>query len=160
TAAIGGIGAIGIISEVTVQAVERFNIEQDCELQDIDWVEASFEKIFQDNEHMSLYVFPFTRKVQVNRWNPTTKPQTAGGPWKEWLSISFDALGSAWLVGGLAYLGLLKPIAGTLYKAFKHHLNLVLESAEGYSRSIYHNHQELEFTVPYEDTIPMIRRLL
>ena len=37
-AAIGGIGAVGIISEVTIQAVKRFNVEQKCELVDLEYV--------------------------------------------------------------------------------------------------------------------------
>ena len=38
--------------------------------------------------------------------------------------------------------------------------NLVLESNEAFNRSIYHLHQELEFTVPFEETFKTCRDFL
>jgi hypothetical protein len=38
--------------------------------------------------------------------------------------------------------------------------NLVLESSEAFNRTIYHLHQELEFTVPFEDTFEVTRRFI
>ena len=35
-----------------------------------------------------------------------------------------------------------------------------MESNEAYNRTIYHLHQELEFTVPFEDTLEMSRRFI
>lgn len=159
TAAIGGIGAIGIISEVTVQARKRFNVEQECVIDSWKNVKANLDALIEENEHMSLYVFPFTDRVQINKWNSTAQSQSFLGEWREWWNISNDALASAWFGNLLAYWGILRPLSKVIYW-FKKHTNLVLESAEAYSRSIYHNHQELEFTVPYEDTVPMIEKLL
>jgi hypothetical protein len=42
--------------------------------------------------------------------------------------------------------------------SIKRGTNLVLESNEAFNRTIYHLHQELEFTVPFEDTFEMCRR--
>jgi hypothetical protein len=36
--------------------------------------------------------------------------------------------------------------------------DLVVESNKGFNRSIYHQHQELEFTVPFEDTFECCKR--
>jgi hypothetical protein len=38
--------------------------------------------------------------------------------------------------------------------------DLVLESNKAFHRRIYHLHQELEFTVPFEDTFEMCRRFV
>src|SRR3712207_4064809 len=58
-AAIGGIGAAGIITEVVVQGVEAFNVEQRVEISDLTYVEKNLDRLLQQNDHLSLYLFPF-----------------------------------------------------------------------------------------------------
>lgn len=150
-AAIGGIGAVGIIAEVTVQAVPRFNVEQRFELMDCAYVRANLDQMLQDYDHVSLYLFPFANKCQVSIWHRTTAAQSFLGSLREWIAISFDALTSSWFGGFMAYAGLLDSWSSWAY-GLKRGTNLVLESGEAFNRSIYHLHQELEFTVPYADT--------
>src|SRR6185503_9269046 len=38
--------------------------------------------------------------------------------------------------------------------------NLVMESYQGFNRTIYHLHQELEFAVPYERTVEVCERFI
>ena len=149
-AAIGGIGAVGVISEVTVQAVDRFNLDQKVEISDVASVKKNFYELLK-NKHFSLYLFPFTERCQINTWNPTDKPQSAFNTLREFVSISIDALLSAWFGGFMAVTGLL-PTLSTLAYGFKRGTDLVMESNEGYNRTIYHLHEELEFTVPFEQT--------
>jgi len=158
-AAIGGIGAIGIISEVVVQAVNRFNVEQKFELADCAFVENNLERLLEENDHLSLYLFPFADKCQISTWNRTDKPQSFLGPWREFIAISFDALISAWFGNLMAYTGLLPKLSNWAY-GFKRGTNLVLESNKAFNRTIYHLHQELEFTVPFEQTWKMCHRFL
>ena len=150
-AAIGGIGAVGIITEVAVQAVPRFNVAQKFELVDLSYVRANLDQMLADNDHLSLYLFPFANKCQVSIWNHTTAPRSALASVREWIAISFDALTSAWFGGFMAYAGLLDTWSNWAY-GLKRGTNLVMESNEAFNRSIYHLHQELEFTVPYADT--------
>ena len=149
-AAIGGVGAVGVISEVVVQGVYRFNLDQRVAISDIATVKNTFNELLK-NKHFSLYLFPFTDRCQINIWNPTDKPQSPFNTVREFVSISKDALLSAWFGGFMAVTGLL-PSLSTLAYMFKRGTNLVMESNEGYNRTIYHLHQELEFTVPFEDT--------
>ena len=101
-AAIGGIGAVGIIVEVVVQGVDRFNVEQKVEVADLAFVEQKIEQLVQDHDHVSLYLFPFADKCQINTWNRTTKKRSWLGPQREFVTISLDAILAAWL-GNLAY---------------------------------------------------------
>ncbi|CAN5385335.1 D-arabinono-1,4-lactone oxidase [soil metagenome] len=158
-AAIGGVGAVGIITEVTVNAVPRFNIEQICRLSDLETVEADLEQLIEDNDHISLYIFPFAEKCQINIWNRTEKPQSFLGDLREWFNISLDALTSAWFGNLMAYTGTLKKFSNIAYH-FKQMTDLVLESAEGYTRTIYPLHQEFEFTVPYNEAIQRCNEFL
>ncbi len=158
-AAVGGIGAVGIISEVVVQAVDRFDVEQKFELAELSFVENNLERLLQANDHLSLYLFPFAEKCQISTWNRTDKPKSFLGPLREFVAISFDALTSAWFGNLMAYTGALPKLSNWAY-GFKRGTNLVMESNKAFNRTIYHLHQELEFTVPFEQTWEMCRRFL
>ncbi len=156
-AAIGGIGAVGIITEVVVQGVDRFNVRQEVAIKDLSYVENNLDRLLQENEHFSLYLFPFTDKCQINTWNRTDQPQSFLGPVREFVSISIDALAAAWMGNFMAYTGLL-PKVSSMAHSMKMGTNLVLESNEAFNRTIYHLHQELEFAVPFEETFEACRR--
>jgi L-gulonolactone oxidase len=161
-AAVGGVGAVGLITEVTVEAVSRFCVEQRTTMVDTAWVERNLDSILSGNDHASLYFFPFADRCQLNTWNRTDRRPTLAGPLREWLSTSFDALLSAWLGGLLAYSHQLPRarLWSRLAYLVRQGTNVVLDSPQAFNRSIYHLHQELEFTVPYEDTVQVSRRLL
>ena len=158
-AAVGGIGAVGIIIEATVQAVDRFNVEQRVELSELPIVEAKLEALLQQHTHLSLYLFPFTERCQINTWEPTGKKQSFLGDFREFVSISVDAWMAAWMAGLLARSGLMPKLSRAAHR-LKRGSNLVLESNRAYNRSIYHLHQELEFAIPYEGALPVARRFL
>ncbi|MEM7112289.1 MAG: D-arabinono-1,4-lactone oxidase [Chloroflexota bacterium] len=156
-AAIGGIGAVGIIIEVVVQAVDRFNVEQITTISDLATVEANLEQLLADNDHVSLYAFPFTDTCQVNLWNHTKEEKSWAGSLREFLVISGDALLAAWFGNLVAYCGLLPSVSSVAHR-IKKSTDLVLESNEAFNRTIYHLHQELEFSVPFVDTLNEVRR--
>ena len=158
-AAIGGTGAVGIIVEVVVQAVKRFNVEQKVQISDLSFVEENLDRLLQENHHFSLYLFPFTEKCQINTWNRTDQGKSFLGPLREFVSISIDALIAAWFGNFFAYTGLL-PAVSSVAVGLKRGTDLVLESNEAFNRTIYYLHQELEFTVPFEDTFEVCRRFV
>ena len=155
-AAIGGVGAVGIITEVVIQAVDRFNVEQKFEISNLSSVESNFDRLLKENEHLSLYLFPFTEKCQISTWNRTNKPKSFLGPFREFVSISIDALMAAWAGNLMAYTKLLPKLSSIAHR-LKRGTDLVMESNKAFNRTIYHLHQELEFTVPFEDTFEMCR---
>jgi hypothetical protein len=69
---------------------------------------------------------------------------------------SVDALGAAWIGNLLAYTGLLRTVSSLVY-GVERGSHLILESNKAFNRTIYHLHQELEFTVPFEDTFEVSR---
>lgn len=151
-AVVGGVGAAGVISEVTVQAVPRFRVEQKFEIKDWAYVKANLDNLLAANDHFSLYLFPFTGKCQVSTWNKTSKSTSFLASIREFIAISFDALLASWFGNLMAYTGLLPTLSSPTH-SIKRGTNLVMESNRGFNRSIYHLHQELEFTVPYADTV-------
>jgi FAD/FMN-containing dehydrogenase len=158
-AAIGGVGAVGVISEVVVQGVERFNVEQKVHTKTLSSVENDLDRLLQENDHLSLYLFPFADRCRVNTWNRTDKkPSPLGDLW-EFVKTSIDALGAAWIGNLFAYTGLLRTLSSLVY-GVELGSNLILESNKAFNRTIYHLHQELEFTVPFEDTFEVSRRFI
>jgi FAD/FMN-containing dehydrogenase len=169
-AAVGGIGAVGIITEVVVQGVPRFNVEQKVEMRPISYVKENLNQLLRANHHFSLYLFPFMDECQVNTWNRKEKDETIVGRFLEsielskgglieFMRISRDALAAAWLGNIIAYTGRL-PRSGRTYGGIRRGSDLLLESNKGFNRTIYHLHQELEFTVPFEDTFEACERFI
>ena len=158
-AAIGGIGAVGIILEVTVQGVTRFKVEQKVEISNLTCVEKHLGQILKKHEHCSLYFFPFTRKCQINTWNRTGRKKSFLGPFREFLAISVDALLAAWAGNLIAYAGLL-PRLSTAVHGFRKGTNLVMESHRAFNRTIYHLHQELEFAAPFCKTFDTCQQFI
>jgi hypothetical protein len=158
-AVIGGVGAVGIISEVVVEGVERFNVEQMVRTMDASFVEDNLDRLLRENDHLSLYLFPFSEKCRVNTWNRTGKEQSFMGGFREFVRTSVDALGAAWVGNLLAYAGLLGTLSPLVY-GVERGSHLVLESNKAFNRTIYHLHQELEFTVPFEDAFEACGRFI
>ena len=158
-AAVGGIGAPGIISEVVVEGVERFDVEQKVETKDTTFLKDNLDRLLGENDHLSVYLFPFTDRCRINTWNRTSKERSILGDVREFVRTSIDALGAAWVGNFLAYAGLLVYLSPLVY-GVERGSNLVLESNKAFNRTIYHLHQELEFTVPFEDTFESCRRFI
>ena len=158
-AAVGGVGAVGIIVEAVVQGVDRFRVEQRVEIVDLDAVEENIDLLLAANDHLSFYLFPFTNKCQMNRWNATRADKSFLGTWREAFMNSVDALVAVWVGNFLSYTKLLPHVATAAHSVRKG-INLVMESHHAFNRTIYPLHQELEFTVPFADTFPVARRFL
>ena len=159
-AAVGGVGAVGIISEVVVQGVERFAIEQEVQTADIAFVKENLNRLLKDNDHLSLFFFPFTDRCRINTWNhkgEKRQKQSVFDNLREFGRHSVDALGAAWAANLIAYVGLL-PVLSSLMYGFERSSRLELESNKAFNRTIYHLHQELEFTVPFEETFTAYAR--
>lgn len=161
-AAIGGIGAVGIIATVTLQGVARFTIDQQTSVREVTWVREHLTELMAAHDHVGLYLFPYSDHCQLNTWDRTQRPKTPGGELKEFLNISADALLAAWVGNLLAYTGLL-PLGRRWSRVaylIRRGTSLVLESDNAHNRTLYHLHQELEFTIPFEQTFEICDRLM
>ena len=158
-AAIGGVGAVGIISEVVVQAVDRFNIEQKFQISDLSFVGGNLDRLLEENEHFGLFMFPFTDKCQVNTWNSTDKGKSTLGSLREFGSNAIEALLISWFGNLISYLKLLPRLSSSAVGK-KRGTNLVLESNDAHNRTMYPQHQEMEFAVPYEGSFEVCKRFI
>ncbi len=148
-AAVGGIGAVGVIIEATLQCVDAFHVEQRTEVKPLAWVEENLDSILADNQHASLFLFPFSRKCQLNTWNRTERRLSRFGNLREAALLSVDALLLSSL-GPLLVVSRTLPRLATATLSIRKGTDLVLESHKAFNRSVYHYHEELEFAIPYE----------
>ena len=149
-AAVGGIGAVGIITQVTVQCVDAFDLRQTTMVETRGWAERNLERLLDDHDHVSLYAYPFTDLVHVHLWDRTDAPRSVLGARREAINEAKAAVTAATFGDALAHLGKLPTMAARGMR-LQSATNLVLRSHEAFSRSQYHLHQELEVAVPVEN---------
>ena len=82
--------------QLAVRAGTRVRDVVKTEISDLAFVEDNLERLLKENDHFSLYLFPFTTKCQINTWNRTSRNPSFLGTLREFLSISMDALLAAW----------------------------------------------------------------
>ncbi len=148
-AAVGGLGAVGVITSVTFQVDDAFNLRQATRTESRQWAESHLDELFEAHEHVSFYAYPFTDLVQLHTWTRTDEQRSSLGAFRESLNETKAALAAATLGDAMAHSGLLPRFATTALR-LQRPANLVLHSHEAFSRSQYHLHQELEIAVPRE----------
>src|SRR3712207_8749830 len=50
----------------SIQGVDRFNVEQRVHVSDLAFVEKNLDRLLEENDHFSLYLFPFSKVCQIN----------------------------------------------------------------------------------------------
>lgn len=158
-AAVGGLGAVGVITKVTFQLVPAFHLRQGAFVNSRDWVETHLDELFAANEHVSFYAYPYTDQVHVHTWSRTRDSRSPLGAFRESLNETKAALAAAVLGDASAHWGLLPRSAAWMMR-LQRPSQLVLHSHEAFSRSQYHLHQELEVAVPRENVWSDLGELL
>ena len=158
-AAIGGIGAVGIIVEVTLACVDAFHIRQQTRVITRERAEADLDGLLTRHDHASFYVFPFAKCVQLHTWDKTDAEKSLFNRLREYVNITWSALSAAWIGDFLAVFKLLPKLSDVVLRT-QSNSDLVMQSHQGFNRTIYHMHQELEFAVPAERVWEVTDRLL
>ena len=158
-AAIGGIGAVGIIVEVTLRCVAAFHILQQTRRMTREQAEAELDRLLAEHDHASFYVFPFAKHVQLHTWDHTQKDKSLFNRLREYINISWTAFAAAWIGDFLALTKLLPKLSDLVLRS-QRNSSLVMQSHQGFNRTIYHMHQELEFAVPADRVWVVTDRLL
>ncbi len=74
-----GLGALGIITEVTLQCVPAFNLHAHETIETLDDVLADFDRFASSAEHAELYWMPGSRRCQAKRNRVTDAPRRPQG---------------------------------------------------------------------------------
>ncbi len=99
------LGCLGVVTEITFNCVEAFDLEERLELVDFDTALADLEGYLRDNDYCKFHWLAYTDKVQVYFFNKTDKPRGGFG-----FPGFMDRTGiSGFLFTGLMGLGRLFP---------------------------------------------------
>ncbi len=148
-AAIGGIGAVGVITRVTVECVDLFRLHQETRVESRDWAEKHLDRLLQEHDHVSFYAYPFTDLLHVHTWTRTDEERTRFGRQREAWGETKAAVTAAVVGDATAHWGLL-PHTSKPAMRLQRGSSIVLDSHEAFSRTQYHLHQELEVAVDHD----------
>ncbi len=153
------LGCLGIITEVTIQVVEAFNLEERSWPLSFDRAVRELPTLIGREEHLKYWWLPHTGKVQVFAYNRTTKPATPR-------SRFADAL-DRW-VNEVAFQGVLNltrrrhgltPALNTLIgKGYFGTSQRVARSDACFTVAMPPRHLELEYAIPVADAPEMLDR--
>ncbi|MDH4277734.1 MAG: FAD-binding protein [Acidimicrobiia bacterium] len=158
-AAVGGLGAVGIITEVTVQCVEAFNLAQATDVKSLDWARSNLDRLLERNDHVSFYAYPFTDHVHVHIWDRTDAAPSFAGRIREALNEAKAAIAAAVVGDAAAHLGVL-PWTAPVAMRLQTPVDLVHRSHDAFNRTQYHLHQELEVAVPRDLVWDRLREVI
>jgi FAD/FMN-containing dehydrogenase len=164
-AAIGGIGACGVVSEAEIRCVPAFNLRKSIQVRKRVEVEEQIDTLLKQHDHLSLYYIGGvdTKNVRVNLWEHT---QDAPSPLYRLRKVVLelvDMLLSGYLLGLARLLHISRLFANFGLWALKLLLNNrrhVLPSNEGFPRRLYYHHDELEYGVPFENYKQCLHEIL
>jgi len=84
-----GLGALGVISEITFAVEPLFLLTAREEPMAFDAVLADFDHLVRDNEHFEFYWFPHTDRCVTKRNNRSAGPAAPLPPFGRWLTDEF-----------------------------------------------------------------------
>lgn len=68
------LGALGVISQVTLQNMPRYRLKEEVRVVGLGKLLPELPKLAQENRHLDCHVFPFSGQVIVKGINPTDEP--------------------------------------------------------------------------------------
>ena len=161
-----GLGALGVVTAVTLQCEPAFVLEADERPMPLAQVMEELDELADSNEHFEFYWFPHTDIALTKRNNrlPPGEPARPLKPWREWLE---DELLANTLFHGICALGRMRP-------SLVPRLNRTAAQALGARRFSAPSHEvftsprrvrfvEMEYAVPRDrirDAIHAVQRVI
>lgn len=156
------LGALGVITQVTLQVVPAFNLRE--ERTPVPFAEALglVPHRLGEADHLKLWWFPHAEAVQVYRLYRTQAPHTPANFWRSllredtpWAHQVFRAL----LAAGSAFPTLIPPLHRFISKVQFTRISRTGPSFEVFSLAVPPRHHESEYAVPLTEAAAAIAAL-
>ncbi len=152
-AVLGGLGTCGVVAEVELQLVDKFNLVKTTLMVDRAATEAVVEEHLADNDHLSFYYIgggggDGAESIRMHCWNHTAEAVT-----DNWQKLKARAELSDFAIS--AYIpGVAQLIADmdedtALSNLLAPDHRLVMPGSQGFGRKLFYRHDEIEFGVPF-----------
>ncbi len=152
-AALVSLGALGIISSVTIQCEEFFNLEEYAYPVEFEEGVKRIPELLRENEHMKLWWFPHVKELQVYCYNRTSSKQFNTGVFIRWVD---EKILAKYVFTFLLQLGLWFPALTIPINRFIKILKFKKEHRIDYSYRVFNTpmppkHHEAEYAIPAEN---------
>ncbi|MFC9787325.1 D-arabinono-1,4-lactone oxidase [Rhodococcus sp. NPDC127528] len=155
------IGALGVVSAVTLQAVPAFTLEGIDTLEPLDDVLDNLGELADKNDHFGFFVFPHTRFAMTKTWNRTTAEPRPLSKRREWLH---DVVMTNYAFWAACRVGRARP-------GWIPAINRLCASQSGTTHRIDRSYRvfatprlvpitEMEYAIPSADAAQAVRRVL
>jgi len=160
-----GLGALGILSTVTLKCEPAFNLRAVEDATPLDDVLANLDDLIGRNEHFEFYWFPHTTAAWTKQNNRTTDPPTPRRRWKEFQN---DIIMSNVAFGAVCRVGRLRPkmiptLTQKLVAPGVGRIRRVARSDLVYTSPRLVRFSEMEYAIPREnarEAVEGIRKLI
>jgi FAD-linked oxidoreductase len=160
-----GIGALGVLSTVTLACEPAFNLRAVEDARNVDDVLANFDELVDTNEHFEFYWFPHTDRAWTKQNNRTADPPTPRRRWKEFQN---DIIMSNVAFGAVCRVGRFRPaliptLTEKLVAPGVGRIRRVSRSDLVYTSPRLVRFSEMEYAVPREhgrEAIEGVRKLI
>lgn len=153
------IGALGVISTVTLQCEPAFNLKAYESSADLGDVVDQLDELVESNEHFEFYWFPHTNRAWTKQNNRTTDPTTPRRRWKEFQN---DIIMSNIAFGAICRVGRMRPamIPGLMRKVVAPgvaRIRRIARSDQVYTSPRLVRFAEMEYAIPRADAREAIK---
>ena len=92
-----GLGALGVITRVTLRCVPLFTLKRLDRPRSLDETLANLDELVDSNDHFEFYGFPYTGRVMTRESERSDQATEPTEPWKRWVNdvIAENAIPSA-----------------------------------------------------------------
>lgn len=154
------LGALGVITQVTIQCVKTYNLLLHAEPLPFAEVLSSIEELNAKNDRVRLYWFTGTDVIYVMTLNQTAEPVSPRQPIIEWFDnvVLRHDLMAMLLWSGNRLPELVDQINRFQARVGFHKEDRIARSDRNLTIPMPPRHQEMEYAVPVEKTVEAIRR--
>ena len=103
-----GLGALGVVTRVTLRCVPLFTLRRLDLPRGLDETLATLDDLVASNDHFEFYGFPYTGRVMTRESERSDRATEPTEPWKRWLN---DVIAENAIPAGLFRLGRAAPRA-------------------------------------------------
>lgn len=159
SAACVSLGALGVITQVTIQCVPAHHIRLRAEPQRFEEVLERIDRLNAENERVRLYWFTGTDIFYVTTLNPTDVPETPPRPLADWFN---NVALRQYLMSFLLHGGNRAPAFADDINRFQAKVGFkreewVARSDRALTIAMPPLHQEMEYAIPVEKTVEALR---
>jgi L-gulono-1,4-lactone dehydrogenase len=157
-----GLGALGVITEVTFQCMPAFGLHAIEGPSRLDEILEGFDAMITENDHVDIHWFPHTDRALTKRNNRVPQDQV-GNPLPRWRYLLDDEILSNALWEGLNRLAWLRPsLVPTINQISAR--SLAAREFTDTSYAVFASprrvrFKECEYAIPREAVVPVLRAL-